>query len=437
MQKTIRKEVHLQGIGLHMGNPSHLVLKPAPPDTGLRFVRTDLQERPVIDAKLTNITDISRRPRRTSVGINGVEVHTIEHLTSSLAGLGITNIIAEVDSDEVPSFDGCALSFCNALLGVGIEEQNVAYKKFIVKEPLWIQEQEGSITVLPGDSYRVSYTLSYKHPFVRSQYVKFDITPEVFLKEIAPARTFCFEKEVEDLRKQGLGKGANYANTLVISEKGVIDNKLRFEDEFVRHKIMDIIGDLYLFSASIQGDISAVKSGHTTNMKLLNKFRLFEEQARGAGIPFRYVCAPGERLDVTTIQKIIPHRYPFLLVDRVLKLEEDKRCIAIKNVTVNEEFFEGHFPGKPVMPGVLIIEALAQTAGILFLSSRANIGKMAFFMSLDKVKFRKPVIPGDQVILETEVLRLRTKTGQIKGTAYVDNKIVAEAEIMFALSDVG
>jgi UDP-3-O-[3-hydroxymyristoyl] N-acetylglucosamine deacetylase/3-hydroxyacyl-[acyl-carrier-protein] dehydratase len=426
----------LEGLGLHTGSLSHLVLRPASPNTGLKFIRTDLSGRPVVDAKFSNITNISRRHRRTSVGANGVEIHTIEHLTSAMGGLGIANIIAEIDSDEIPVLDGSALPFCEALLNAGIEEQNVANKKFMVKEVIWIEEQDASITILPGDAFRVSYTLSYKHPFVHSQYAKFDITPEIFTKEIAPARTFCFEEEVEDLRRQGLGAGATYDNTLVISDKGVIDNRLRFPDEFVRHKIMDIIGDFYLLGADVQGHVLAIKTGHTTNMKLLNRMKLIEDQTRDAGIPARYTYIPGQSLDITTIQKIIPHRYPFLLVDRVIRLEEDKKCVAIKNLTANEEFFQGHFPGKPVMPGVLIIEALAQTAGILFLSSRMNLGKMAFFMSLDNVKFRRPVIPGDQVILETEVIRLRTRTGQIKGVAYVDNKVVVEAEIMFALSDM-
>ncbi|MBI3990639.1 MAG: UDP-3-O-[3-hydroxymyristoyl] N-acetylglucosamine deacetylase [Candidatus Omnitrophica bacterium] len=433
-QKTIERETSIEGIGLHSGQKVKLRFKPAPQNSGISFTRVDAPNRPSIQAHASRVIDPTRRLRRTSIGNGEVEIHTIEHLMSALAGLQIDNLNIEINGEEIPGLDGSALPFAEVLLNAGIVEQPDTSKRvFQAREPVWAEEKSSSIIVLPCDNFKVSYVLSYDHHLLKAQYVEFEMDVNSYLKEIAPARTFCLQQEAEDLRRQGLGKGADYENTVVVGEKGVIDNKLRFEDEFARHKISDLIGDLYLLGASLKGHVLALKSGHSLNIKLLQKLSQQEEKLKEAGLRATYVGTAGPLLDINDIQKILPHRYPFLLIDRILELEEDKRAVGIKNVTINDNFFPGHFPGRPVMPGVLIVEAMAQVAGVLMLHKQENLGKLAFFMSMDKVKFRRPVIPGDQLRLEVEVVKLRSKTGQVATRAIVDSKVVAESELMFSL----
>jgi UDP-3-O-[3-hydroxymyristoyl] N-acetylglucosamine deacetylase/3-hydroxyacyl-[acyl-carrier-protein] dehydratase len=432
-QHTINREIKLEGIGIHTGKAVKLTLKPAPINYGVRFVRVDLEDKPCIICDASNVIDISKRPRRTSVGTKDVEVHTVEHLLASLTGLGIDNIIAELDSEELPGLDGSALPFTEALKAAGRKLQDSPKKVFAVKEPVWIEEKDSMLAIFPSEELRISYTLSYSHPLLKSQFLTYDLNSDSFEKEIAPSRTFCTESEVQELKSEGLGKGANYNNTLVVGENGVVNNKLRFEDEFVRHKILDIIGDLNLLGFSIKGHIIGFRSGHSVNIKLIHKIRNQKDRQVEGAIPAVHAEPVCGELDIKAIQRILPHRYPFLFVDRIIEFVEDKRAVGIKNVTLNDYYFQGHFPGRPVMPGVLIVEALAQVAGVLMLNKRENLGKYAFFMSIDKVKFRKTVVPGDQLILEAEVARLRSKMGQVKTRALVEGKVVAEAQLMFTL----
>jgi len=434
-QRTIKKPIGLSGTGLHTGIEVNLKFKPAPTNTGINFIRVDVKDSPMIKAGIHQVLGQDKSPRRTSVCNNSVEVHTIEHLMAALWALGIDNMLIEIDGPELPGLDGSAKSFVNTLKKAGIENQGVPKKIFQVKSPIWVEEDGAVIMILPDNQFRVSYTLNYEHPLLKAQYLSFTIDENTFEKEIASSRTFCLEREVDDLRKQGLGKGANYENTVVVGEKGVIDNDLRFDDEFARHKILDLLGDLYLLGYSIRGHIIAMRSGHPLNIKLVDKIDVQKEKMQVGGIKGVYVGTSGNVLDASDIQKILPHRYPFLLVDKIIEIEPEKRAVGIKSVTINEEFFTGHFPGRPVMPGVLIIEAMAQVAGILMLSTRENVGKMAYFMSLDKAKFRKTVLPGDQLRLEVNVVKLKSKIGQVHTRALVDGQVVSEADLMFALVD--
>lgn len=432
-QKTIKNEVELQGIGLNTGNKVRLKFKPSPPNSGINFVRVDLRNKPIINAEVANLVDGLKSPRHTSIGSGDVWVQTVEHLMASLAGLGVDNLLIEIDSDEIPAMDGSTVPFAEAIKKTGLVEQEARKKTFIIREPLWVEDGSSFIVVFPSNDFSISYTLNYENPFIGSQYLNMVITPQVFEKELAPSRTFCLQKEVEGLLSIGLGKGASYDNTLVVSDSGVIKNKLRFEDEFVRHKIVDLLGDLYLLGFSVKGHVIAVRSGHNLNVRLIHKIKTKREKwLEGSMRPAEDMQLTGTELDINVIKRILPHRYPFLLVDKIIMMDGMK-IVGVKNVTANEEFFLGHFPGRPIMPGVLIVEAMAQTAGILMLSRNENFGKLAYFTGIDSVRFRKTVVPGDQIIMEIEIVRFRSRTGQAKAQAKVDGKVVCEADLMFAL----
>jgi len=437
-QKTIEHPFSIDGIGLHTGERVSVTIHPAPVNTGIVFQRRDAPDTPAIKADINSLLDVEKYPRRSSISNGTTHVHTIEHLMSAIYGLGLDNLIVEINGVECPGLDGSALIFVQKFLESGIVEQNEGKNFYRIKEPIYISENSSHIVALPSETLKISYTLDYPNSLIKSQYASFEVTPDLYSKEIAPARTFCLEEEVEKLKKIGLGKGSDFNNTVVIGEKGVIHNKFRFSNEPVRHKICDLIGDLALLGMPIKAHIIGIRSGHALNTKLVRslKSQLQREKASavyvasGTGVEKRKPV-----LEIDDIEKIIPHRFPFLLVDRIIELEEDRRVIGVKNVSVNEWFFQGHFPGRPVMPGVLIVESIAQAAGVLMLSKKENQGKLAFFMSIEEAKFRRAVRPGDQLVLKVEVSKLKSKFGQVQGKAYVDDKVVCEAVLMFALVD--
>ncbi len=432
-QRTIAKALSLKGVGLHTGNKVNITFKPAQESCGINFIRIDLPEKPVIKASVENLLPASHSPRRTSIGKGQVEVQTIEHLMGALAGVGIDNINIEIDSDEVPGLDGSGLNFIELFNAAGIKELEKERSAYAIREPIFIEEDGSSIVAVPSAEFRISYTLDYHHPMLPTAFMELDFNADTFKKEIAPARTFCLENEADELKSQGLGRGANYDNTLVVGKNGVIKNKLRFNDEFIRHKILDLMGDLSLVGSPLKAHVIALKSGHSLNLKLVKKISQQKERYYMGGIGANYHPKEMQELDVNTIMKILPHREPFLFVDRVLSMEKGKHATGIKNVTINDYFFRGHFPAKPVMPGVLIIEAMAQVAGVMMLAPEENRGKLAFFLAADNIKFRKTVVPGDQLVLDVTAGKIKSKTGQVHAKALVDGKVVAEADLMFAL----
>lgn len=435
-QKTIAKEFMLSGRGLHTGNAVTIVVKPAAENAGITFVRVDLPGAPRIQVGIDAIRPDAAVPRCTTIGTGNVFVHTVEHLMSTLCGLGIDNLLIDIDANEVPGLDGSGLEFLQAIQKAGIVEQAAERPFITIKEPLVVSRNGALITITPDPEFKVSYLLDYQHPQLRTQFFCASLDREHFAREIAPCRTFCLEEEAVELRKNGLGLGANYENSLIIGKDGVINNRLRFPDEFARHKTLDLIGDLYLLGKPIRGNVVAVKSGHKLNLELLKRIHQQNEYyERNSFVPQTAIGDQTE-LDIHQIMKILPHRYPFLFVDRIVRLEKGKKAVGIKNVTMNDNFFPGHFPTRPVMPGVLMIEALAQTGGILVLTSEEHRGKVALFMAADKVKFRRLVVPGEQLELDVEILRDRARTTQLKGTARVNGEVAVEAEILISYLDV-
>jgi len=436
-QKTVRKEFVISGVGLHTGCKANLRILPAVENAGITFVRVDIPNKINIKVCPSNIVDDNEGYRCASVGVGGVIIHTVEHFMAVLCGLGITNLIVEIDSDEIPGLDGSGRDFLDAFKNAGIQEQDSQALVYEVKEPIGVSENGASIYITPSSEYRVSYTLDYNHPLLKSQFISAAVDGVNFEKEIAPSRTFCLESEADALREKGQGKGANFQNTLVVGKNGVKDNKVRFDDEFARHKVLDFIGDLYLLGMPIRGHVFAVKSGHNLNLKLLKKIcKQKQKYASKATIPSLQITGNRE-IDISGIMDVLPHRYPFLLVDRVIEIEQGKKAIGIKNVSINDGFFRGHFPTRPVMPGVLMVEAMAQTAGVIALTKEGQRGKLPFFVGVDNVRFRRVVSPGDQLVMEVEIIKDSSRMAQAKGKARVGDKLVAEAEMMFTYTDSG
>ncbi len=427
-QRTIQKPAEMEGTGLFGGRKAKLRFVPASPNAGIAFVRTDLPGRPRLPVTPDTVAG---KFRRSAVTSEEAEVETIEHLMSALGGLEIDNIDVEIDGSEVPGADGSSLPFVEALRGVGIAEQPEPRKTFAVREPIFVTENEASIVALPGDNgLSISYTLNYPNTALGQQHLTLEVDGDAYAAAIAPARTFCFQNEADAFLQQGLGKGATYQNTVVLGPQGPIENTLRFPNEAVRHKILDLLGDIATLGAGLRAQVVAIKTGHSANIKLVKKIAaLFEE---GEQAPKRQ---GGTLMDVREIAKILPHRYPFLLIDKVIEMEGYRRAVGIKNVTFNEPFFQGHFPDQPIMPGVLQIEAMAQLAGTLLMRKSENQKKIAVLLSLDGVKLRKNVVPGDQLRIEVETLKVKARTGEVYTRATVDGALVCEANMKFMLMD--
>ena len=427
-QRTIERETSISGVGLFNGQPVEIVFRPAEPYTGARFVRTDLPGEPSVAVSPETLCE---RYRTTALRQNGVEIAFVEHALAALAGLGIDNIEMRLNGEELPVLDGSAKIYCEHLREAGIREFAEPANHFVVREPFAITDGNASIVALPNETgFAVSYTLDYEGQFVGTQSLTMALTEDTFVEQLAPARTYCLEPEIEHFIAMGLGKGATEDNVVVVPVDGKIKTKLRFQDEPVRHKIVDLIGDMYVAGVWFNARIVAVKSGHASNAKFVRKTVdvIREHRLRG-------IALSEPLLDVRGIQKLLPHRYPFLLVDRIIAIEDDKRIVGIKNVTINEPFFQGHWPEQPVMPGVLHIEALAQIAGVLLLRRIEYSGKLTLLVALDKVKLRKPVVPGDQVRLEAEIERATGTRAQVSAKATVDGKVVASAVLRFMLAD--
>ena len=419
-RRSIAKPASVKGTGLHTGVSVTATLAPAEPGTGIVFRRTDLGGAE-IPARLDRVTETDRR---TSLSDGDAVVHTAEHVLAAVAAHGIDDLMIELNGPEPPIGDGSAQAYSQALEESGINETGGETIRFRQSAPLTVREGDAVYHVTPGEGLRLTVTIEWDHPLIGRQSGCYNVTPEAFATELAAARTFGFEREAKELHERGLAQGAGPENAIVLTEQGVNGAELRWPDEFVRHKATDLLGDLALLGGRLEADIVAFRPSHAGNVALARAIsRTANRRAPAVA-------------DIQDIMKVLPHRYPMLLVDRILELEPGKRIVGIKNVTINEPFFQGHFPGHPVMPGVLIVEAMAQTGGMMLMDAVDDPeSKVVYFMSIDGVKFRKPVIPGDQLRFELEMLKFRGKTCRMRGVAYVDGQPAAEAEMMAAIVD--
>ncbi|MCD8284372.1 MAG: bifunctional UDP-3-O-[3-hydroxymyristoyl] N-acetylglucosamine deacetylase/3-hydroxyacyl-ACP dehydratase [Opitutae bacterium] len=435
-QRTIGKDVSVKGKALHTGQEVIMTLRPAPVDSGIIFRRTDVYGKPEF-RPVADMADVSIR--NTTVSHAHVKLHTIEHVNSALNGMGIDNCIVEMNASEPPILDGSARPVVHMIREAGIVDQEKERVYYSLKETVSVTDGNRSIIAIPFDGLRITCT-SADDRGVHTQNLTIDISPDIYEALIAPARTFTIYEEIEQMLKQGLIQGGSLDSAIVIRGDKIISKEpLRFHDEFVRHKIMDLIGDLVLIGAPLKAHIVAVRTGHALNAKLTAAIRKQmlapapKKKGAASVIPPNAIA-----LNIRQILNLVPHRYPFALIDRVTKIDHAEKCItAIKNVTLNEPFFQGHFPGNPVMPGVLQLEMMAQASGLLLLSvPEINDGgeKLTFFMSADKVKFRKPITPGDQVIIESKVTKNRgNKIFTAAATCKVDDEVVSSAEVMFTI----
>jgi len=430
-QRTLKGPVEYKGVGLHTGEEVVARFVPAPPNSGLVFKVRKGDEWVEIPALVDFIPENQPFRRNTTLRREGVEIHTVEHILAALYGLSIDNCIIEVNAHEPPEpEDGSCRAFVEQLSKVGWVDQGVPVVFYDVKRPIqWSQGQVG-ITAIPYEGFRVSFTIRYDNPVIGTQYASYEITPESFAREIAPSRTFALKKDINHLQAMGLIKGGTLRNALVVDDERILNEEgLRFPDEFVRHKILDLMGDLALLGMPIKGHIISLKSGHETNVKFVRRLMALEKRRIRI-----YPTKKPTYWDISAVMDLLPHRYPFLLIDRILDVEAEKSARGLKNVSINEPFFQGHFPGHPIMPGVLIVEAMAQLGGVLLLSMiEQPETKLVYFSAIDKARFRKPVLPGDQLILEVELLRFRRNTCKMRAKASVAGQVAAEAEMLAAI----
>jgi UDP-3-O-[3-hydroxymyristoyl] N-acetylglucosamine deacetylase/3-hydroxyacyl-[acyl-carrier-protein] dehydratase len=454
MQHTIKESATLSGVGLHTGAAATVTLKPAPENYGIRFVRTDIENAPEIVADIDNVVDLSRG---TAVGMNDISVHSTEHCMSAFAGMQIDNCRVEVDAPELPLMDGSAMPYVDLIQRIGVEEQHEQREFISIDEPIVYTKDDVALGALPSQSFCVTVMIDYKHPALGAQHTTL-FRLDDYAREFASARTFCFLSDIEHLREKGLIKGGSLDSAVVVQdvdlteehieyirklfnenrpivrgENGFLNNvALRYPNELCRHKVVDLIGDLYLLGKPLRGHIQAARTGHAANIEFAKKIRA-------------YVINQKKKLDASKIswqeiQELLPHRFPFLLIDKIVRIDPGKSITAIKNVTFNEPFFQGHFPDNPVMPGVLQIEAMAQAGGIMELSARKmrdvsrNRDQAILFLGIDNVRFRGIVRPGDCLRIECEMKQNRRDTIKFRGECYVDDKLVCEAELLAMLA---
>ncbi len=438
-QRTISKESSIKGKSLHTGNEVTLTFKPAEPNTGYTFKRVDLYGKPEIKPEVSLVHDLVRS---TTISNGNAKVHTIEHVLSALSGCGIDNVIIELDSSEPPIMDGSARPFVELIMESGPIEQEKDRDYLELKEPICVGRGNRSIVAIPHDGLKITCTSSDDRG-AHVQHLSVDIDSDFYTLNIAPARTFTLYEDIEKLLKLGKIRGGSLDSAIVIKGDKIMSKEpLRFEDEFVRHKILDIVGDLCLLGKPLKAHLIAVRPGHALNSELSQKIIESLSNSQKSNDAEKslqqdrksFVLPEETELDVRRILDVLPHRYPFVLLDRVIKIEGQESLTALKNVTINEPFFNGHFPGHPVMPGVLQLEAMAQAAGVLLLRRASSESKVAFFMSADKVKFRKPVVPGDQLIIKAELIKVRgDKLATAAVSCSVADKEVSSANLMFSV----
>ena len=434
LQHTVGKTAGFSGTSLHTGEKVSLKLHPAPADHGIKFKRKDLQDEPTIDANIDNLKTVERA---TTLGEGAMRVHTVEHVLAALSAMGVDNAVVEMDANEPPIGDGSAQSYVDLIKKAGVTAQEQPRRFFDVREPMHVKSKTGALLVLlPDDTFRISCTQAGPNNRF-AQFLSTEITPAIFEREIAPARTFVYYEDVQPLMEKNLIKGGSLENAIVIRGDAVLSKEpLRFADEFVRHKILDIIGDLALVGCRIRGHLIAVKPGHAANAELARA--IAKEQTRRDALSGPRVVPKGDGgLDSEEIMKILPHRYPFLMVDRIISFDENgTKCVGVKSVTINEPFFQGHFPGHPVMPGVMQVEAMAQVASLLLFKLAKTSSRIGYFMSADDVKFRKPVMPGDTMLIHAELTKARgERLAKAKCHCVVNDAIVSEGELMFTFLD--
>ena len=430
-QHTIAEETSFSGVGLHTGSLTSMTFKPAPPNSGVTFHRIDLSGKPAIQADIEHVVDVSRG---TTIGLNGAKVHTVEHVLAAIYGSDVDNIAIELDGPEIPNCDGSAQPFLMAVKEAGVVEQDATREYITITDPVFYRQDDVALSILPADELRITMTIAYDHVAVGTQYASFVITPASFEKEMAAARTFCFLREVKMLQEKGLIKGGSLDSAIVIGDEYILNDDLRFPDEFVRHKMLDLLGDMFLLGRRVRGHVIGVKTGHSRNVMFSKQIRKAYLNGHVKKLPpgLRGRTKPAPAIDVTMIMKVFPSRFPFLLVDRILEFQPQERVVGIKNVTVDEPFFHGHWPHVPAMPGVLIVEVMAQVGSVLVIGGDGEPpAPQVYLAGVERARFRRNVVPGDQIVVEGNLIDLQPDSCRVKAVARVDGAVTAEAELLY------